>query len=57
MIYVCKKCDSADVEEQQWVKINTGRLSGLVDDGTKIWCCDCEKETSIKEKAICLEKE
>jgi len=51
MKYICEKCGSSDVEEQQWVKINTGRLAGLVDDDSKVWCCQCEQETSLKEKA------
>ena len=39
------------MRQDQWVKINTGRLAGLVDDHSKAWCCQCEQETSLKEKA------
>ena len=39
------------MRQDQWVKINTGRLAGLVDDDSKAWCCQCEQETSLKEKA------
>lgn len=50
MTYICEKCGSSDVEEQQWVKVNTGKLAGLVEDGAEAWCCQCEARTSLKEK-------
>jgi len=56
MKYVCEKCGSSDVEEKQWVKINTGKSAGLVDDGEVVWCCQCEQETSLKEEAEAKEK-
>lgn len=50
MTYICEKCGSSDVEEQQWIKINTGKSAGLVDDGVEVWCGQCEQKTSLKEK-------
>tara|TARA_Y100000310_G_scaffold82510_1_gene79136 strand:- start:991 stop:1146 length:156 start_codon:yes stop_codon:yes gene_type:complete len=40
--YICEKCGSSDVEEQQWVKVNIGELTGSVGDSSVIWCCQCE---------------
>ena len=48
--YICKKCGSSDVEEQRWVKVNTGELTSSAEDTPLMWCCQCEQETSIKEK-------
>ena len=45
MPYVCKECDSEDVEVQSWVNPNTGMEgeSGDVNTDTT-WCKDCVEE-------------
>lgn len=45
MPYVCKKCDSEEVEVQSWVNPNTGMDGGhgyLSTDAT--WCKECVEE-------------
>ena len=47
--YYCKECGSSDVEEKAWVKVNTGQIESVIED-SEVWCCQCEKETSLEEK-------
>jgi hypothetical protein len=47
MIYICEICGSSDLEEEAWVKINTGKIMEIKDD-SDVWCCNCEKEVNIK---------
>ena len=48
-IYICEKCHSSDVENKYWCKVNTGKIVE-VDYSSKVWCCQCEEETTLKEK-------
>ena len=57
MKYVCEICGSSEIEEKAWIKINTGRVSSILEEGP-VWCCDCEKETHIfyKDEVIIIKE-
>lgn len=43
--WACSECNSTNVEEQYWVKVNTGELTNPID--LDYWCPDC-KSHNIK---------
>ena len=46
--YVCSECNSNNIEEQCWARINTSEVTSIIEG--EYWCPDCEShEVSIKE--------
>lgn len=42
--YLCEKCASANIDQQNWVGVNTGYINELIDP--EVWYCnECEMET------------
>lgn len=39
-VWACSECNSTNVEEQYWVKVNTGELTNPID--LDYWCPDCQ---------------
>jgi hypothetical protein len=50
---VCAKCNSSNIEQAEWVNVNTGKTNGVVNEGGQEdedrWCNDCQTHTSFKE--------
>jgi hypothetical protein len=47
---VCETCESDNLEEQAWVKVNTRDFVEVINHiEDSIWCCWCETKVNTKE--------
>jgi hypothetical protein len=47
--FKCENCNSVNVQQKEWVEINTGKIMGACSDGEQAdnWCPDCETHCKI----------
>jgi len=49
-VYKCKKCGSTELEQQNWVNMNTGKIVSIVEfQKDSAWCPGCEVQIHIDD--------
>jgi hypothetical protein len=47
-MYRCTECKSEEVEQKEWVDMNTGKNCGVLEeDDDNCWCRKCEELTKF----------
>lgn len=50
-MYICKNCNSSNIETKAWINPNdhkvTDKCDDMYDDNDYCWCNDCDDHTTV----------